>query len=323
MGAGSGAGPEVRRAWAGWVVALGVGAVSCAAVLVRLSQAPPETLAFYRLLFALAVLVPASLTPGRRGAYARLRAQDWGLGILAGTFVALHYATWFASVRLTSVLSATVLVTLQPFFVLLLGFLLWRRRVPVRAGVGLLLALAGSFLIGGGNLALAERSTQGDLLALLAAFLISVYLVVGEVQRARQDLLTYSCVVYGSAALVLALVAWARGSPLGGFPLREWWIFGGLAAGPTLLGHTLFLWALAYVPAAFIAVAILGEPVAATFWAWLFLGEVPALHQVVGGGLILGGVAWYQLRASSAPEAPRVSVPAEPGAPSGPVPGGR
>jgi len=113
----------------------GGGAVSCAAVLVRLSQAPPETLAFYRLLFALAVLVPASLTPGRRGAYARLRAQDWGLGILAGTFLALHYATWFASVRLTSVLSATVLVTLQPFFVLLLGFLLWRRRVPVRAGV--------------------------------------------------------------------------------------------------------------------------------------------------------------------------------------------
>src|SRR5690606_29129290 len=122
MGAGMGAGADARRARAGRVVAPGGGAVSCAAVLVRLSQAPPETLAFYRLLFALAVLVPASLTPGRRGAYARLRAQDWGLGILAGTFLALHYATWFASVRLTSVLSATVLVTLQPFFVLLLGF---------------------------------------------------------------------------------------------------------------------------------------------------------------------------------------------------------
>src|SRR5690606_40592882 len=105
--------------------------------------------------------------------------------------------------------------------------------------------------------------------------------------------------------------------------IRDFHVTGVQTCALPIFGHTLFLWALAYVPAAFIAVAILGEPVAATFWAWLFLGEVPALHQVVGGGLILGGVAWYQLRASSAPEAPRVSVPAEPGAPSGPVPGGR
>lgn len=322
-GGGQGAGRGFWEARAGWVVAAGVVTVSFSAVLVRLSQAPPETLAFYRLTLALAVLLPASLTRQRRGAYRRLSVRDWGLAILAGVFLALHYVTWFASLRFTSVLSSTVLVTLQPFFVLILGFLLWGRRIPARAGAGLLLALAGGLLIGGGSLNLAELSVRGDLLAVLAAALVSVYLVVGEVQRPRQDLLTYVCLVYGSAAVVLGLLAWGRGTPLVGFPAREWWLFAGLAVGPTLLGHTLFNWALAYVPASHISVAILGEPVGATVWAWLFLGEVPAVLQLVGASLILGGVGWYQLGAPSAPASQAVALPTEPGGPSGGMPGRR
>lgn len=322
-GGGQGAGRGLGEARAGWVVAAGVVAVSFSGVLVRLSQAPPETLAFYRLTLALAVLLPASLTRRRRGAYRRLAARDWGLAMFAGVFLALHYVTWFASLRFTSVLSSTVLVTLQPFFVLLIGFLLWGRRIPARAGAGLLLALAGGLLIGGGDLKAAELSVQGDLLAVLAAALVSVYLVVGEVQRPRQDLLTYVCLVYGSAAVVLGLLAWARGTPLVGFPAREWWLFAGLAVGPTLLGHTLFNWALAYVPASHISVAILGEPVGATVWAWLFLDEVPAGLQLVGACLILGGVGWYQMGAPPLPPPQAVSVPAEPGGPSGGVPGRR
>lgn len=315
---------ETRGSWparAGWVVAGGVVAVSFSGVLVRLSEAPPETLAFYRLTLALAVLFPLSLTRGRKEAYRRLSARDWGLALLAGGFLALHYVTWFASLRFTSILSSTVLVTLQPFFVLLLGWLLWRRRIPARAGAGLILALAGSFLIGGGQLDWDQSSTRGDLLAVLAAALVSVYLVVGEVQRPRQDLLTYVSLVYGSAAVVLGLLAWARGTPLVGFPAREWWLFAGLAAGPTLLGHTLFNWALAHVPASRISVAILGEPVGATVWAWLFLGEVPAAVQLAGACLILGGVGWYQWGELSGSPVRAVVVPTEPGGPSRGVPG--
>lgn len=323
---GMGSREEGRGFWAaraGWVVAAAVVAVSFSGVLVRLSQAPPETLAFYRLTLALVVLLPVSLTRQRREAYRRLAARDWGLGLLAGVFLALHYVTWFASLRFTSVLSSTVLVTLQPFFVLLLGFLLWGRRIPARAGAGLLLALAGGFLIGGGQLDWDHSSTRGDLLAVLAAALVSVYLVVGEIQRPRQDLLTYVCLVYGSAAVVLGLLAWARGTPLVGFPAREWWLFAGLAAGPTLLGHTLFNWALAYVPASRISVAILGEPVGATVWAWLFLGEVPAAVQLAGACLILGGVGWYQWGGSPGSPSRAVVVPTEPGGSSRGVPGRR
>lgn len=299
---------------AGLAVAVGVVAVSFSAILVRLSSAPPETLAFYRLSLALVLLLPWSILARRpRAAYRRLSPKDWGLALMAGLFLGFHYVTWFYSLRQTSVLSATVLVTLQPFFVLALGYLLWRRRVPVRAGAGLVIALAGGVLIGGGDLHLSMESLKGDLLAVAAAALVSVYLLVGEVQRPRQELLSYVCVVYGAAAAVLGLMAILRGVPLAGFAPREWWIFAGLAVGPTLLGHTLFNWALAYVPASRISVAILGEPVGATLWAWLLLAEVPTPVQLVGSALILGGVAWFQAGAASPAAPDGASLAAGPG----------
>lgn len=299
---------------AGLVVAAGVVAVSFSAILVRLSSAPPETLAFYRLSLALGLLLPWSLLARRpRAAYRQLSPRDWGLAVMAGLFLGFHYVAWFYALRQTSVLSATVLVTLQPFFVLALGYLLWRRRVSVRAGAGLVVALAGGVLIGGGDLHLSMESLRGDLLALAAAALVSVYLLVGEVQRPRQELLSYVCVVYGAAVAVLGLMAVARGVPLAGFAPREWWIFAGLAAGPTLLGHTLFNWALAYVPASRISAAILGEPVGATLWAWLLLAEVPTPIQLVGSALILGGVAWFQAGAASPAVSGRAPAAAGPG----------
>ncbi|BAS27076.1 membrane protein [Limnochorda pilosa] len=324
LGRGEGTGREARglERRAGWAVAAGVTAVSFAALLVRLSSAPAEALAFYRLGMALGVLLPWSLL-FRREAYRRLTRAEWGLGLMAGLFLGLHYVTWFYSLQHTSVLSSTVLVTLQPFFVLAIGYGLWRRRVTARAAVGLALAIAGGLLIGGGDLQVATSSLRGDLLALGAAALVSVYLVVGEVQRRRQELLSYVCVVYGTAVGVIGLMALARGVPLAGFAARDWWLFAGLAVGPTLLGHTVFNWALAYVPASRVAVAILGEPVGATLWAWLFLAEVPTGVQLAGAALILAGVGWYQAAAAPSLSVHGLSIPEDPEGGSGVPPGRR
>jgi len=59
---------------------------------------------------------------------------------------------------------------------------------------------------------------------------------------------------------------------------------------PQLVGHSAINWALAYVPAALVAVAILGEPVGATTLAALILREMPSVFEVGGGLLVLAGV---------------------------------
>jgi drug/metabolite transporter (DMT)-like permease len=90
------------------------------------------------------------------------------------------------------------------------------------------------------------------------------------------------------------------GVPLTGFPGREWLIFAALAAGPMMLGHTAVNYALRYVRAYIANIAILGEPIGATLIAWLLpaIAEVPGPQTLVGGMLILAGIAVTVIRRS-------------------------
>ena len=128
---------------------------------------------------------------------------------------------------------------------------------------------------------------------MLAAILVSGYLLIGQRLRTRMSLLVYVFFVYGAAALVLGGLAAAMRLPMTGYDPREWWLFVALAAIPTLLGHTVFNWALQHVPASVVSVSILGEPVGAVVLAMLVLGEVPAPIQIVAGAVILGGIGLF------------------------------
>ena len=83
------------------------------------------------------------------------------------------------------------------------------------------------------------------------------------------------------------------GTPLYPYPSLDWLLFLALAVIPTILGHTVFNWALRYVKAAVISVSILGEPVGATILAVLLLGESPGLAQLAGGIVIIAGLCLF------------------------------
>ncbi len=70
-------------------------------------------------------------------------------------------------------------------------------------------------------------------------------------------------------------------------------MFLALAAGPMMLGHTGINYALRYFPAYVANLASLGEPVGATLIAWMLpaIGEVPPPQTLLGGILILVGIA--------------------------------
>ncbi|MFO7311385.1 MAG: DMT family transporter [Bacillota bacterium] len=279
--------PHSRHIYA--LIALGVAAVSSSAVLVKLSAAPPIPLALYRILLTWLLLLPVILIRSRRELLAP-GPRDVGAAIAAGVFLALHYAVWFASLRLTSVASSTVLVTTQPIWVMLLAYLFWREKTAPASLVGIALALAGVYLIGADALREAGGRLVGDFLAVVAAWLVSGYLLIGQRVRRRVQLLVYVFWLYGAAWVTLLIAAVAAGEPLTGYGPREWLIFLGLAVGPTLMGHTVFNWALQHVPASVVAVSILGEPVGATVLARFLLGEVPKPVQIAGGLLILTGI---------------------------------
>ena len=270
-------------------VLAGVFAISFSSLFVRLSTAPPMIIATYRLLFTFLLLAPFSLFRH----FGELRDLSWrlrGLAALSGICLAMHFATWFTSLRYTSLASSVVLVTTQPVFVVIGSWLFFRERISRLAMLGGMLALCGSFVIGASDFQLDMRAFWGDLLALAAAVMVSGYLLIGRRLRHGVSLPAYTFFTYGSSAVALVLTSLATQTPFGPYSPLDWLLFLALAVVCTVLGHTVFNWVLKYVQASVVAVSVLGEPLGAIVWASVFLREYPTFRQMIGAGLIFSGL---------------------------------
>lgn len=292
------------------VLAVALFGVSWSAVLVRLAAAPATSVAFWRLLLSVLVILPLFAARRSWRDYRGLSARSWGWVAGAAAALSLHFVLWFLSLEYTSVASSTVLVSAHPLFVGLLSAW-WLREPPGRGEwAGMVAAVAGAALIGWGDFSAGPVPLLGDALALLAALCGAVYFVAGRRLRPRLGVWSYVAPVYALAALLTAGYALARGHPFGGWGGGTWLALVGLAVGPMLLGHTGFNWALEHVRAYVVSLVMLLEPVGATLLAVWVLGskEVPGAHTLLGGALTLVGAgvsmrARARARAGKAPEA--------------------
>lgn len=273
---------------------------SWAAVLVRLADAPPATVAFWRLVFSLLIpTIPALLVTGEWRQLRGIGRAEWAWMVVAGACLALHFVTWFMSLGYTSVASSTVLLATHPLWVGVLSALFLREPPARLEWIGIAAAVAGAAIVGWGDVRAGSDPLLGDGLALLAALMLAVYVIAGRRVRPRLGLWSYVAVVYSVGAILTGVLALTTGAELIGYSASTWWAFVALAVGPMLLGHTGFNWALRYVRAYVVSVLQLLEPIGATIIAVLVLGrgEVPSANTLVGGVVILLGV-WVALRAA-------------------------
>jgi len=106
----------------------------------------------------------------------------------------------------------------------------------------------------------------GNFLALTGAWAVTGYLIIGRKVRSGMSLIPYIFLVYGMSAITLIIMMFVTGNTPFGFDAKTYgWIFL-LALLPQLIGHSTFNWALKYLPAAFVAIITLGEPVERQFW---------------------------------------------------------
>ena len=272
------------------VIILGILAVSFAAIFIRIAdEAPALIIAAYRLSIASLIMTPY--------AYGRVRKQwsnytpntlRWNL--LSGVFLALHFATWIASLKYTSVASSVVLVTTNPLWVSILGWIFLNEKPRALVWTGILLSFGGTIVMTWGSLMQSESHFIGNMLALAGAFFASLYFLTGRQLRQTISATVYSYVTYGIAAILLVLMALVAGLPWTGYSITTYSMFLLLAVVPQIIGHTSFNYALRYVPAVIVAIAILGEPIGSSALAWILLGEPVTLTTVIGGILILCGV---------------------------------
>ena len=271
------------------ILFIGVLSVSFAAVFIRLADAPPLVIAAYRLGIASVILIPfASMRFGKT--LKKLSRSDILLVLLSGVFIALHFALWITSLSYTSIASSVVLVTSHPVFVAVISYFLWRERLNRLAVLGIIVALVGVVFINYSGFSLHPQALFGDLLALLAAFFMGAYLVIGRQLRARINIWHYLAVIYACAAIILLLAAVISGQSLVGYSSTTYTMLILLALVPQLIGHSSLNVAVRMMPVILVSVAILGEPVLATALGYFILGEWATTGEIVGGLLTLAGI---------------------------------
>lgn len=283
------------------IIVLGVLGASFSAIFVRLSDAPSLVLVFYRMLFAAAVLLPFCLVK-HRAELKEMTKKELLLSALSGVFLGLHFACYFSSLRYTSIAASVVLVDTEVFFVAIISLLMWKKKISKFGWLGIGGAFLGSVLIAVSDAGGGSNVLLGDGLALLGAVFVAVYTLIGTFVRRTRSTTVYTTVVYWAGALTVLLVLLCTGtSPLGYQPI-DYAAALGLAVFCTLMGHSIFSWGLHYESPAFVSMAKLLEPVFATVMGIFLFREIPGGLVILGGMIVILGVAFYCLKGDSAVE---------------------
>ncbi|MFD2639760.1 DMT family transporter [Piscibacillus salipiscarius] len=273
-------------------ITIGVLAVSTSAIFVRLADAPSSIVALYRLLFASLLMVPLVLLKYRHE-LVKVSSRDLLLSTASGVFLALHFILWFESLNHTSVASSVVLVTTQPIWAFLGGYLFFKERFTSGAVISLFIALVGSVIISWGDFQISGMALFGNFLALLGAIAVTGYFLFGQTVRKRLSLIPYTFIVYGISSLTLVIYNLVIQESFTGYTSDTWLYFLALAIIPTFFGHTLFNWAIKWVNASTITMGILFEPVGASILAFFILDELVTWSQFLGGVIVIFGLILF------------------------------
>lgn len=284
--AAPGAGPRVLLAFLallGGALAMGV-----SPVMVRLADVGPFASAFWRVGLAVPLLYlwARSAAPGSIGPALRLRSVH-----VAGLLFSGDLFFWHLAIMNTSVANATFLATMAPIWVVLGSWLFIGERVEKPVLAGLALCLAGGAVLLGSSYALAPERLLGDVFGVATSLFFGAYFLAVRVARRSSPA---GAVTFASSlitAAILLLVALALEPSIWPASVSGVAALAGLAFISHAGGQGLLAYALGHLSAAFSSLVIFLEAVAAALVAWLVLGESLGPEQIVGGVLILAGIA--------------------------------
>jgi len=249
------------------------------------TEASAMSLTFFRLFIAALVMVIFS---SARRNLRSLPTRDLVLVAVSGVFLSLHFATFIFAVKETTIANATFLVNTSPVMLAVLSPLIIKERTTSREALSVLVATVGVILVadaGNGFRAFGFA----DLSALLAAFFVAQYTLVGRYLRTSGvSTSCYTSYVYSAAALVALLMVGILGEhTFRLYDAQNVVAILGLALLPTAVGHSLYNYSLGSVKTVTANLFPLMEPILASLFAIPLFGEVPNPFQVAGYTLIL------------------------------------
>ena len=281
-------GPGSGRSLAYLALVAGILCIAWSAIFVRWTDIPGPASAFYRLLIPTLVLAPTWLVDRKTP---RVNARTLAIICAGGVFFALDLAFFNTSILKTSAANATLLGNNTPIFVGLITWLIFRRGPSREFWLGLALAVSGSLVIVWGDLARHAHLGWGDAMALAASACFAVYLIATEQVRGHTGTLVFLRLAIVSSAAFLLLFNLAMRVPLGIPSGRSFAALVGLGLVSQLGGYLALTYAMGHLPATVTAVSLLSQGPLTALLAVFLLHEPLTASLLIGGALVLLGIA--------------------------------
>ena len=257
----------------------------------------PLTLAFWRDFLTFIVLF-SSLVLFRRDLL-RVERRDWppliGMGVIG---VGLFHVLWVYAVDLIGVAPAHVFNYTAPAFVVLFSRFLWHESITRRKLGALLLTFFGVALVARAyDVSQIRLNWVGILVGLGTGITWAAYAIFGKISLGRYSSWTLITYAFGLSTLTLLL---PQPLPALSFPWSKpahiWFWLWLLALLPTVVGFSLYTWALKYLSASTAIITATVEPFIAAVLAFLVFGDVLSVLQTLGGVLTVVGVVILSAR---------------------------
>jgi drug/metabolite transporter (DMT)-like permease len=270
------------------VLVFGVFAASTSVLMIRWSDEHPLLVGSYRLLIAAALLLPLFLRDLRRRGRGYSPA-DLSQTLLPGLALALHFIAWIVGARMTPAANATLIVNMNPVAMPLFALLLHREVITRSELAGTAVAIAGVILLGVSDFRMSGGTLAGDLICFGSMVLGTLYFALARVYRSRGSLWLYVVPLYAVSGLFCFTLSLFFTNPFKPYTPNNLLNILALALFPTVVGHTVFNYAMRKFRGQPVALASLGQFVFAGILGYFFLGETPAPLFYVSSALAAGG----------------------------------
>ena len=265
----------------------GIFALSFSSLYIHWSSAPGVTTSFFRMLFASLTLLPVYLLLKNKE---KIRWKLLLFPIGAGIFTSLDHAFWSTAINTTNIANATLFNNISPIWVALFSAFVLKEKLTSKYFIGLILAILGIGLIYGNNLINNPKLSFGDGLALTSSIFYAGYFLIARQGRKKLSTLEFIFLVNVTATVALLIITRVYHLPLSGYLEENLIIYIGAAIISQIGGYFSITFALGHLPASYVSLTMIAQPVITAILAIPFAGEILSENQIIGGLLILIGI---------------------------------
>lgn len=261
-----------------------------------IAYTPPVTMAFWRWVFALLILLPFCYRDIRNH-WPQIRRNAAMFLLMGALAMGICGAIVYVGLGHTEATNAALIYATSPVFIVLIDSLFMGAGLKLRQIIGIVLAFAGVALIvlrGEPQNILQLKLNQGDVLIGLASISWAVYSILLKRKNLAglPTLTVFASTMAGGIVVLFPFYVWET-LHHGGLPARpEAWIsILGVALLPSVLAFTIYKFAIKRVGASQTGMFLYLMPVYAALLAVMFLGEKLHMYHIAGLAFVLPGIA--------------------------------